>query len=190
MAGVKQDQYAATFGGFNFMEFYENDRVIVNPLRIKQELVLEFNYHLLLFFTETKRESSKIIDVQQQNFNKNVLKVMEASHQLKRQSVKMKELLLKGQLSGIGELLHESWKQKKMLASGISNSKIDNIYNVAIKSGALGGKISGAGGGGFMIFYCPGNTRYEVIERLKEINVTNQMYNFQEKGLETWTSTH
>jgi len=190
MAGGKQDQYAATFGGFNYMEFFADDRVIVNPLRIKQEHIRDLSYHLLLLYTETKRESSKIIDIQRKNFKKNVPEVIEASHALKRHAVKMKELLLKGQLGGIGELLNDSWEQKKRLASGISNSQIENIYNVAIQAGALGGKISGAGGGGFMIFYCPENSRFDVIEKLKEINVRNQIYNFEEKGLETWTSDH
>ncbi len=190
MAGGKQDQYAATFGGFNYMEFYEEDRVIINPLRIKKSSIRELNYHLLLLFTQTKRESAKIIDIQQKNFSQNVPEVMEASHQLKKQAIKMKELLLKGQLSGIGELLHESWQQKKLLASGISTSHLDSIYSGAIEAGAIGGKISGAGGGGFMIFYCPDNTRYQVIERLKEIGVSNQIFNFQERGLQTWTSVH
>ncbi len=190
MAGGKQDQYAATFGGFNFMEFHQNDRVIINPLRIKQEIKTELNYHLLLLYTETKRESSKIIDIQQNNFKQNVQEVIEASHQLKQQAIEMKELLLKGQLSGVGEILRKSWVQKKQLASGISNPYIENIYNVAVNSGALGGKISGAGGGGFMIFYCPGTSRYEVIARLKEININYQRFNFQETGLRTWTSYH
>lgn len=188
MAGGKQDQYAATFGGFNFMEFYAEDRVIVNPLRIKHELIQELNFHLLLLYTKTKRESSKIIDIQQKNFAENVPEVIEASHQLKRQAIKMKELLLTGELSGIGQLLHENWEEKKKLASGISTDQIENIYRVAKESGAIGGKISGAGGGGFMIFYCPGVTRYNVIEKLEEIGVSNQIYNFQDKGLETWTS--
>lgn len=188
MAGGKQDQYAATFGGFNFMEFYEEDRVIVNPLRIKPEVIRELNHHLLLLYTKTKRQSSKIIETQMKNFKEAIPEVMEASHQLKQQAIRMKEALLKGNLSVIGELLHLNWEHKKRLASGISNEQIENIYNVATAAGALGGKISGAGGGGFMLFYCPGNTRYEVIDALKEIDVDCQRYNFQDKGLETWTS--
>lgn len=187
MAGGKQDQYAATFGGFNFMEFYE-DRVIVNPLRIKPEFIRELNYHLLLFYTKTKRESSKIIEIQRANFEKEIPQVIEASHQLKQQTINMKESLLKGQLSDIGQLLYKSWEHKKLLAQGISNPQIENIYNTAIEAGALGGKISGAGGGGFMIFYCPQNSRFNVIEKMREIGVINQRYNFQNKGIETWTS--
>jgi len=188
MAGGKQDQYAATFGGFNFMEFYDNDRVIVNPLRIKSELIQELNYHLLLMYTKTKRESSKIIEIQKTNFKNEIPKVIEATHQLKQQAIKMKEALFKGQLSDIGQLLHLNWKHKKLLARGISNKQIEKIYRIAINSGALGGKISGAGGGGFMLFYCPGNSKFEVIDRLKKIGVEYQRYNFQNNGLETWTS--
>jgi len=187
MAGGKQDQYAATFGGFNFMEFKEN-RVIVNPLRIKPELIRELNYHLLLLYTKTKRESSTLIEVQQKNFEDEIPEVIEASHQLKLQTIKMKESLLRGNLQDIGQLLDLNWKHKKQLAKGISNERIENIYDVAKAAGSLGGKISGAGGGGFMIFYCQGNSRFEVINKLEEIGVENQRYNFQDKGLETWTS--
>lgn len=188
MAGGKQDQYAATFGGFNFMEFYEDDRVVVNPLRIKEELIQELNHHLILLFTETKRESSKIIDIQRKNFKQHNSEAIEATHHLKQQAFKMKELLLKGELKELGLLLDECWQQKKHLASGISNSRIDKIYETAMSSGAIGGKISGAGGGGFMIFFCPENNRYGVEKALKEIGVSHQVYNFTERGLETWRS--
>lgn len=188
MAGGKQDQYAATFGGFNFMEFHKNDRVIVNPLRIKSYLKRELNYHLLLFYTKTKRESSDIIEVQKNNFKNELPEVLEASHNLKEQAVKMKEALLIGDLEHIGELLNMGWENKKVLADAISNTQIEEIYDTAMQAGALGGKISGAGGGGFMIFYCPNNSRFNVIDKLKSLGVVHQNYNFQNTGLETWTS--
>lgn len=188
MAGGKQDQYAATFGGFNYMEFYDNERVIVNPLRIKSYLKKELNYHLLLFHTQTKRESSNIIEVQTKNFQDEKPQVMEASHNLKKQAIQMKEALLIGDLGYIGELLNLGWENKKALADSISNKEIENIYSTAIDAGAIGGKISGAGGGGFMIFYCPNNSRYNVIDQLEAIGVKHQNYNFQNTGLETWTS--
>ena len=188
MAGGKQDQYSATFGGFNFMEFYDNDRVIVNPLRIKTDLIQELNYHLLLFYTKTKRKSSKIIEAQMENFKNELPEVIEASHQLKQHSVRMNEALFKGHLKEIGQLLHLNWEHKKRLAKDITNNQIEHIYKVATNAGALGGKISGAGGGGFMLFYCPGNSKFEVIEKLSEIGVDNQRYHFQNNGLETWTS--
>lgn len=188
MIGGKQDQYAATFGGFNFMEFYSNNQALINPLRIKAEIIRELNYHLLLFYTKTKRESSNIIEIQTANFKNEIPQVMKASHLLKQQAVKMKEALLKGQLADIGQLLNIGWENKKLLANGISNKQIENIYSTAVDAGALGGKISGAGGGGFMIFYCPGNSKFTVIDKLNSIGVVYQRYNFQNNGLETWTS--
>jgi len=188
MAGGKQDQYAATFGGFNFMEFHENNRVVVNPLRIKSSVVQEIEFHLLLFYTKTRRESSHIIEVQKANFEKKETSAIEATHKLKEQAFKMKEAILKNELTKIGEVLKTGWGFKKQLAKGISNPLIEDIYNVAIQNGATGGKISGAGGGGFMTFYCPGKSKFAVIDRLKELGIEEQKYTFQTKGLETWTS--
>lgn len=187
MSGGKQDQYAATFGGFNFMEFYEN-RVIVNPLRLKPELIREFNHHLLLFYTKTERESSKIIDTQRQNFKNEVSQVIESTKKLKEQALLMKEALLVGNISDIGKLLNLGWENKKKLAEGITNPQIEKVYETAVNAGATGGKISGAGGGGFMIFYCPGNSRFEVIDRLADQGIEHQRYTFHNNGLETWTS--
>ena len=188
MAGGKQDQYAATFGGMNFMEFFEESRVVVNPLRIKSQVLRDLEFHLLLFYTETQRESSSIIDIQRSNFETKGSDAIEASHQLKQQAYKMKEAILKGNLSKIEEPLQVSWENKKKLASGISNDAINNIYDTAIEAGATGGKISGAGGGGFMIFYCPFNSSFDVIKALGDIGVKWQRYRFQNNGLESWTS--
>ena len=113
---------------------------------------------------------------------------MEEVAKLKEQALKMKEALLIGNLSDISKLLNEGWENKKKLAEGISNKKIEEVYDTAIGAGATGGKISGAGGGGFMIFYCPNNSRFKVIDALKTIGVSHQRYGFQNKGLETWTS--
>jgi D-glycero-alpha-D-manno-heptose-7-phosphate kinase len=98
----------------------------------------------------------------------------------------MKEAILKGELDLIGELLNESWLYKKRMAAGISNPHIDRIYESALMAGATGGKISGAGGGGFMFFYCPGNTRYQVIKALEKFDGSTQRYEFTRQGLETW----
>ncbi len=188
MAGGKQDQYAATFGGVNYMEFFDNSRVVVNPLRIKQDVLRELEFHLLLFYLQTRRESSKIIDTQKANFEREEEQVLAATHLLKEQAYRMKEVVLRGELFKIGDVLKLGWKNKKQLANGISNQLIDDIYETAIQSGASGGKISGAGGGGFMMFYCPGSSKYDVIEALSEKGVVWQKYSFQTKGLETWTS--
>ena len=187
LAGGKQDQYAATFGGVNFMEFYGDDKVIVNPLRIRPEYLHELGNNLVLYFTASSRESAAIIKEQVKNVNEKNEKSIEAMHQLKEQSRMMKEALLKGKLNEFGEILDFGFQQKRKMAHNISNSKIEEIYNGAKKAGATGGKISGAGGGGFMIFYCPGNTRYAVEETLLGFGGETKNYTFTKYGLTTWT---
>lgn len=186
MAGGKQDQYAATFGGVNYMEFFSDNKVIVNPLRIKNEYLNELAFNLLLFNTETSRNSSSIIERQSKNITNKESKSIEATHQLKEQAVRMKEALLKGEIDKIGEILNYGWKHKKLLAEGITNPLIDKIYDRAISNGATGGKISGAGGGGFIIFYCPQNTRNTVINSLKQFGDIKR-YEFTNYGLTTWS---
>lgn len=187
MAGGKQDQYAATFGGFNFMEFYA-EKVIVNPLRIKEEYISELEFNLLLYYTGTSRLSANIIDKQTAAFRSKKNKSIEAAHKLKEQAVRMKEAILTGELDKIGEILDFGWHYKKQMASGITNDAIDMIYEVARKAGASGGKISGAGGGGFIMFYCPGNTRYDVIEALEEQGGDVYRFSFTKGGLNSWTT--
>lgn len=187
LAGGRQDQYAATFGGVNFMEFYSDDKVIVNPLRIKQEYLFELENNLLLYYTSTSRESARIIEKQSKNVTDKQVKSIEAMHQLKRQAQLMKEALLRGKLHEIGEILDFGFQQKKQMADGISNSLMDEIYDTAKKAGATGGKISGAGGGGFMTFYCPGTAKYAVMEALQRFGGYNSPYHFTGHGLHTWT---
>jgi len=187
MAGGKQDQYAATFGGVNFMEFYKDDKVIVNPLRIPDKYLDELAHNLVLYHTETSRLSSIIIEEQRKNVLAGNEKSLEAMNKLKEQAVMMKEALLKGELDKIGEILDFGWKFKKNMAKGITNPMLDEIYTAAKENGASGGKVSGAGGGGFMFFYCPGNTRSAVIEALKKFGGQTKRYDFTTKGLRSWT---
>ena len=186
MAGGRQDQYAATFGGFNFMEFGANDKVIVNPLRIKEKVLFELENNLVLFFTETSRLSSSIIQKQQDNVNNNVLSSIDAMHHLKEQAILMKEALLKGEVNQVGEILHFGWQQKKAMAQGITNDSIDLYYETAMNAGATGGKISGAGGGGFMIFYAPENYKFQVINSLESIGGKVLPYQFVQYGMVSW----
>ena len=187
MAGGKQDQYAATFGGVNFMEFFREDKVIVNPLRIRDKYLDEMAHNLILYHTETSRLSSTIIEEQRKNVKAGNQQSLDAMHKLKEQAVMMKEAFLKGDLDRIGEILDFGWQYKKQMAQGISNPMLDEIYATAIKNGALGGKVSGAGGGGFMFFYCPGNTRSKVINALNAFGGQSKRYEFTTKGLTTWT---
>ncbi len=186
MAGGKQDQYSATFGGINFMEFYK-DKVIVNPLRIRESYMDELSHNLLLYYTDTSRLSSQIIQKQQQNVLNEDQPAIEAMHQLKKQAIMMKEALLRGNLDEIGKILDFGWKYKKQMAAGITNANLDQLYETALKNGASGGKISGAGGGGYMFFYCPGNTRYKVTESLKQYGGYAERYEFTQGGLVTRT---
>lgn len=187
MAGGRQDQYAATFGGVNFMEFWGEDKVIVNPLRIKQQYLFELENNLVLYYTSTSRESAKIIQQQSRNVTDKKEKSIEAMHQLKQQAQLMKEALLKGRVHEIGEILDYGFQQKRKMADGISNEHMEEIYEAAKKAGANGGKISGAGGGGFMIFYCPENTKYNVIETLSKFGGYVKNYQFVDHGVSTWT---
>lgn len=187
MAGGKQDQYAATFGGVNFMEFFANDKVIVNPLRVKEKWLHELENNLVLFFTETSRLSSSIIEKQSANVSNKNQNSIDAMHNLKEQSQRMKEALLRGEIDQIGQILHYGWQHKKNMAEGISNPMIDNIYDTAMNAGATGGKISGAGGGGFMIFYAPYTNKYDVIKALNELGGKVMRYTFTNIGVTTWT---
>ena len=187
MAGGRQDQYAATFGGVNFMEFFAGDKVIVNPLRIKQQYLFELENNLLLYYTSTSRESARIIEKQKLNVKEKKDKSIEAMHQLKHQAQLMKEALLKGRVHEIGEILDFGFKQKREMAEGISNTLMEDIYSAAKNAGATGGKISGAGGGGFMIFYCPANTKYAVMESLNSFGGYCKNYQFVDHGLTSWT---
>lgn len=188
MAGGRQDQYAATFGGFNFMEFYADEKVIVNPLRIKSSVIDELQNNLVLYYTGTSRLSAAIIEAQQQNVVTKSTSSIDAMHNLKSQAIRMKEALLQGNLNEIGEILDYGWQNKKQMAASITNPLIDEIYAAALKAGANGGKISGAGGGGFMIFYCPDNSRFKVIETLKTFGGDIRRFEFTESGVRSWTS--
>jgi D-glycero-alpha-D-manno-heptose-7-phosphate kinase len=186
-AGGKQDQYAAVFGGVNFMEFYANDKVVVNALHIQKEFLQQLENNLILYFTNTSRDSATIITEQVNNVKSRNEKSIAAMHQLKEQAKMMKDVLLNGRIDEIGQILDYGFEQKKQMAHNISNDSIDAIYAAAIKAGASGGKISGAGGGGFMVFYCPVNNRDAVIKTLNSFGGTIRDYNFVTKGLITWT---
>ena len=188
MAGGKQDQYAATFGGFNYMQFLPDDKVIVNPLRIRQRYQDELAHNLLLYYTETSHVSAEIIQGQIDNVKAKNTTSIDAMHNLKKQADRMKEMLLKGDINSIGDILNEGWEQKKKTANAISNPLLEDIYLTAIQAGATGGKVSGAGGGGFMFFYCPNTNRYAVEKALTDkFRGQVKRYEFTSEGLKTWT---
>lgn len=186
LAGGKQDQYAATFGGFNFMEFYSDNKVIVNPLRIKDKIINELSRNIVLFYTSTSRDSAAIIERQQKNVISNNTKSIDAMQQLKKQAVLMKEALLKNDLDKIGDILNLGWEYKRQMASGISTNLFEDVYRAALEAGARGGKISGAGGGGYIFFYCPDCVRYKVIDVLNNFGGKVRRFEFTREGLQTW----
>lgn len=183
--GGKQDQYAAAFGGFNFMEF-EGEQAIINPLRIKPEFINELQYNLLLCYTGGTRLSARIIDSQVRNFVSGKRETVEAMDLLKQNAVDMKKALLTGRLQEFGELLAFGWEQKKRMSDRISNAAIDEMYEEAKKAGAIGGKITGAGGGGFLMLYCRFDRRHKVAEKLERLGGGIVDFQFEEKGLQTW----
>jgi D-glycero-alpha-D-manno-heptose-7-phosphate kinase len=186
-AGGKQDQYAATFGGFNFMEFYENERVIVNPLRLKRWIRNELEASLVLYYTGVSRESANIIKEQIEHTQKGDCKNIEGMNELKKQAVFMKEALLKGDFKNFSDCLLRGWLAKKNAAAAISNSLLDELYQYAIDNGAESAKISGAGGGGFMMIYCNPCRRVGLIRALKEKDGLVLTPSFTEIGTQAWT---
>ncbi|MGO4551470.1 dehydrogenase [Lysobacter sp. 2RAF19] len=188
LAGGKQDQYAAAFGGFNFMEFHADDRVIVNPLRMKDWVVAELEASLLLYFTGVSRDSARIIDEQARNAKAGKAVPVEAMHQLKAEAVAMKESLLRGDLAAFARTMQAGWEAKKQMAASITNPMIDSVEAAARKHGALATKVSGAGGGGFMMFACDPADRVGLSRALLEQGGTLLDFHFNPRGAVAWRS--
>ena len=184
--GGKQDQFACAFGGINFIEF-RNDTTVVNPLRIKPELIAELEYSLLFVYVGGVHFSSHIIENQMSRFTSGRAETVDAFDRLRELAYESKNALLLGRLGTFGELLDEAWRQKRMLADEISNPRIDEIYSQARQAGALGGKLSGAGGGGFMFFFCEPQKRFSVQDRLKKMGAEVVNFSLTQEGVRSWT---
>lgn len=184
--GGKQDQYAATFGGFNFIEFYAKDRVIVNPLRVKNWIISELEASLVLFYTGVSRSSAVIIEKQRQNVASREEAPLAALHQLKQEAVLMKESVLKGDFAGFARSMEMSWHSKKQTATLISNPHIDEIYALAKKAGARAGKVSGAGGGGYMMFIVDPARKMDVVRALRSVGPDVFNCQFTKHGTQGW----
>jgi D-glycero-alpha-D-manno-heptose-7-phosphate kinase len=183
--GGMQDQYAAVFGGFNFIEFGES-AVIVNPLRIEPDILNELQYSLLLCYTGRTRLSGNIITTQVKNYVRGEGDVLAAMDELKNITLDMKNALLQGNLTDFGALLHEAWINKKKMASQITTSTIDVLYETAREHGALGGKILGAGGGGYLLVYSPFDRKHIIAEALEKHGGQVVEFTFDFHGLTTW----
>ncbi len=183
--GGMQDQYAATFGGFNFIEFL-GKTVVVNPLRIKPDVLNELNYRLLLCYTGRTRLSARILEHQTESYVKKEERVVKALDALKELTIEMKNALLQGRLNDFGVLLHEAWLNKKNLDANISSSHIDELYEAAREAGATGGKILGAGGGGYLLVFCPFDKKHLIAQRLEELGGQVVEFSFDLDGLQIW----
>lgn len=187
-AGGKQDHYSAAFGGLNFMEFLTDGRVIVNPLRVARAALHELEAALLICFTGQSRRSDTIIGQQLEGITSKSSHTVEGLHQLKSDAIDMKTALLKGDLRGMAQLLDRSWKAKRATAVGISNAQIEKLYDHAIANGAWAGKISGAGGGGFMMLLTDPENRYRLIETIRASGMDANPVHFTNIGAETWSA--
>lgn len=184
--GGKQDQYAATFGGLNYMEFYDQDKVIVNPLRMKKWIKNELQNSMFLYYTGTSRDSGKIIEEQSKSAKES--KSLDAMFEIKKQTEQMKEAILLGNFKNVAKTLNKNWEAKKKTSSIISNPEIEEVYNLIMANKGKAAKISGAGGGGFMLVFCDPEDRYELINVLKKRSEGKvKIINFVDHGTQAWT---
>lgn len=185
VSGGWQDQYATVFGGFNFMEF-KMEQNVIHPLRIDPDILLELEESLVLFDTGLIHESGVIHDGQTQAM-RNV-----QSRRLVQENVnicyEMRNQLLRGSLNEFGKSLDRAWQNKRGYTSAISSEMLDGIYNQAISNGALGGKLLGAGGGGFFLFYVPHNRKHGFLEYIIDSGLQVSPFKFDANGLETWSA--
>ncbi|MEQ1831850.1 MAG: GHMP kinase [Candidatus Eisenbacteria bacterium] len=185
LAGGRQDQYAASFGGFNYIEF-DKSGTVVTPLRLRRDTLEELEYRLLLCYMGQTRQSAKIIERQTKSYTSGRKDTVDALSALKLQTAEMKRALLLGHVDGFGELLHEAWLHKKKLAEGISTPHVDEMYKVARKEGALGGKMTGAGGGGYFLFLTRFDRRHRVAAALEKLGGQVVPFQFEARGVQSW----
>jgi len=190
MAGGQQDQYAASFGGVNFMEFHEDGGVLVNPLRIKNSVLSELESSLILYYTGVSRDSARIIEDQIRAAESTPGRSLEALHRIKQEALAMKKHLLRGDLGSFYEALNAGWLAKKETATSISNPQIEELLSCAMNAGAVAAKLSGAGGGGFIMFFARPEERANVIERLLERGGQVYPVNFTGHGVQLWNANH
>lgn len=186
LGGGRQDQYAATFGGVNFMEFHRDDRVIVNPLRVKNWIISELETSLILFNSGVSRSSARIIKEQTDNLTSHSGTTLDAMHAIKEDAFRMKECLLKGDFDTFATCMRETWESKKRLADNITSKPIDHTVQAALDAGARAGKISGAGGGGFLTFLVVPERRVDVIRALGRRDGQVMTCHFTRYGTEGW----
>ena len=177
----KQDQYASAFGGFNAYYFHKDGKVTVEPVNIKDEHLMELQSNMFLFYLKKTRSASNVLTEQN---NKSIAKdknTLERLHKIKEIGIYTKKVLEAGKVDEFGEILHNHWITKKGLSDKVSDGFIDEVYDTALKNGALGGKVVGAGGGGFLLLYCPQN-KPKLVESMKKMGLTPTWFNFEFEG--------
>ncbi|AJC87292.1 capsular biosynthesis sugar kinase [Campylobacter insulaenigrae] len=184
IVGGAQDQYAATFGGFNFMEFYDQKRVIVNPLRIKNWIMSELEARILLYFTNITREAKDIEEHKKGKLGDE--KSLNAMHAIKQDALDMKEALFKADFDKIAQILGKSWQSKKIISDIVSNDELERIHSLAMQNGAYSGKTSGAGAGGFMFFLVDPIKKYKLKQILNQEQGYIQEFYFTKEGARSW----
>jgi D-glycero-alpha-D-manno-heptose-7-phosphate kinase len=178
----KQDQYAAAFGGLNFIEFHPDSRVDVQPLALSPETRQALERRVLLFFTGICRDAGSILGEQRRNITESRADTLRASHEMKRQAYQARDLLLDGRLDELGTLLDDAWHAKKRAAAGVSNARTDHAYEVARAAGALGAKVAGAGGGGFMIVFSREGYQQAIVSALEAAGLSSMRFRFEASG--------
>lgn len=189
LSGGRQDQYAATFGGPNFIEFFSDNRVVVSPLRVHRRIIAELETSLVTCFSGRSRDSAAIIDQQTSRMSNPADRAVDAMHRLKADAHSMMRALIEGDIEQIAAILNRSWESKKATASAVSNPRLEELFDLARANGAIGGKVSGAGGGGFMMLVVPPEDRLQLIEALNAANAVAGPVKFVDTGCEAWQVT-
>jgi D-glycero-alpha-D-manno-heptose-7-phosphate kinase len=178
----KQDEYAAAFGGLNHITFHQDGSTHVEPLRLRPEIVREFESSLMLFFTGAAHNSWGLLETQEQNTKKRLGATVDSLHEIRALADRMRDALQQGDFLSFGSMLHEGWQAKKKISAEISTSQIDQAYEAAIAAGALGGKIAGAGGGGFLLLFCQEQFQDKVRHALGEVGIREMAFEFDFDG--------
>jgi D-glycero-alpha-D-manno-heptose-7-phosphate kinase len=178
----KQDEYASAFGGLNLFTFCRDGSVEVEPIKLDPALLRELQNNLMLFFTGSSHDSWTILQEQENSTRRDEGKALESLHAIRAMTEQMRSALIKGDLCDFGELLHEGWENKKRVAKGITNPRIDEVYRLARESGAIGGKITGAGGGGFLLLFCRQENQSRVRQALTAWGAREMEFDFDLNG--------
>jgi D-glycero-alpha-D-manno-heptose-7-phosphate kinase len=185
----KQDQYIAAFGGLTCLTFDKNGDVLVEPLHVNAQVHDQLESNLILFFTGIERSASTILDDQDTKSKKDDPDMLQNLHKTKEIGLETRKCLENGQVDMLGELFHAHWETKKKRTAAITNPLIDECYEVARKRGALGGKLIGAGGGGFLMFYCRNGEKSQVIEAVQRMGLKWERFHFDYDGAKILVNT-